>query len=65
MALRGLSGPETARTGVIFGISGMAIAITTTLIVAAHSWILILLGILIGGSIGTFIAFPFLLNLIR
>ncbi len=56
MALRGLSGPETAGTGVIFGISGMAIAIITTLIVAAHSWVLILLGILIGGSIGTFIA---------
>ncbi|HPF77957.1 MAG TPA: NAD(P)(+) transhydrogenase (Re/Si-specific) subunit beta [Alphaproteobacteria bacterium] len=56
MALRGLSGPETARKGVVFGIGGMAIAIVTTLFLAAHSWILILLGILIGGSIGTFIA---------
>lgn len=56
MALRGLSGPETARTGVVFGVAGMAIAIITTFIVAAHSWVLILLGILIGGSIGTLIA---------
>jgi NAD(P) transhydrogenase subunit beta len=56
MALRGLSGPETARQGVIFGITGMAIAIITTLIMAAHSWGLIVLGIAIGGSIGTLIA---------
>ena len=56
MALRGLSGPETARTGVIFGMSGMAIAIVTTLLIAAHSWGLIILGIFIGGSVGTVIA---------
>ncbi len=56
MALRGLSGPETARQGVTFGIAGMAIAIVTTLIVAAHSWFLIIAGIAIGGSIGTVIA---------
>lgn len=56
MALRGLSGPETARTGVVFGITGMAIAVVTTLVMAAHSWGLIVLGILIGGSIGTLIA---------
>lgn len=56
MALRGLSGPETARTGVVFGMSGMAIAVIATLFIAAHSWLLILLGIAIGGSIGTVIA---------
>lgn len=56
MGLRGLSGPDTARQGVIFGISGMAIAIITTLFLAAHSWGLIVLGITIGGSIGAFIA---------
>ena len=56
MALRGLSGPETARTGLAFGIGGMAIAIVTTLIIATHSWGLITLGIVIGGSIGSFIA---------
>lgn len=56
MALRGLSGPETARQGLIFGVSGMAIAIITTLIMAAHSWGLIVLGIAIGGSLGASIA---------
>ncbi len=56
MALRGLSGPETARTGVIFAMAGMALAIVTTLIMTAHSWGLITLGIIIGGSIGAIIA---------
>jgi NAD(P) transhydrogenase subunit beta len=56
MALRGLSGPETAQQGVKFGIAGMGIAIATTLFVATHSWFLILLGVAIGGSIGAFIA---------
>lgn len=56
MALRGLSGPETAQQGVKFGIAGMTIAIITTLFLAAHSWFLIILGIAIGGSIGAFIA---------
>jgi NAD(P) transhydrogenase subunit beta len=56
MALRGLSGPETARLGVLFGIGGMAIAIITTLFLAAHSWGLIVLGIAIGGTVGTVIA---------
>ena len=56
MALRGLSGPETARSGIMFGITGMGVAIVTTLFTAAHSWFLIALGIAIGGSIGTVIA---------
>ena len=56
MALRGLSGPETARQGLTFGMVGMAVAIITTLIMSAHSWGLITLGIIIGGSIGTVIA---------
>jgi NAD(P) transhydrogenase subunit beta len=56
MALSGLSSPETARKGLILGVSGMAIAIITTLIIAAHSWGLIVLGIAIGGSLGAFIA---------
>ncbi len=56
MALRGLSSPETARQGVTFGMAGMALAIVTTLIMTAHSWGLITLGILIGGSIGAVIA---------
>ena len=56
MALRGLSGPETARQGLMFGMGGMALAITTTLFMTAHSWGLIVLGIIIGGAIGTFTA---------
>ena len=32
LALRGLSSPETSRTGNLFGISGMTIAIITTLL---------------------------------
>ncbi|MGD9616052.1 MAG: NAD(P)(+) transhydrogenase (Re/Si-specific) subunit beta [Alphaproteobacteria bacterium] len=57
MALRGLSSPETARGGNLYGIAGMAIAILTTFFTphVISPW-LILLGILIGGAIGTYIA---------
>ena len=57
MALRGLSSPETSRAGNIYGIAGMAVAVITTLLLAqVVSYLLIILGIIIGGSIGTFIA---------
>src|SRR5205814_8771715 len=57
MALRGLSSPETARGGNIFGIVGMAIAILTTLAMPQIvSYWLILLGIVIGGAVGAYIA---------
>ncbi|HEV7372676.1 NAD(P)(+) transhydrogenase (Re/Si-specific) subunit beta [Arenibaculum sp.] len=60
LALQGLSSPETSRQGNIFGIVGMTIAVVTTLILpgvlSALSYTMIILGILIGGSIGTFIA---------
>ncbi|NQW00023.1 MAG: NAD(P)(+) transhydrogenase (Re/Si-specific) subunit beta [Rhodospirillales bacterium] len=57
MALRGLSSPETARTGNLFGIVGMVIAIGTTLNApGVLSWELIIVGILIGGGIGTYLA---------
>src|SRR5260221_13510048 len=57
MALRGLSSPETARAGNIYGIAGMAIAILTTLAMPqiVSPW-LIAIGLLIGGAIGTYIA---------
>jgi NAD(P) transhydrogenase subunit beta len=57
MALRGLSSPETARNGNYFGIAGMVIAVLTTL-ATPHvvSFWLIILGLLIGGAIGTYIA---------
>ena len=57
MALKGLSSPESARTGNIFAIAGMAIAILTTLaspVVVNYIWIV--LGIAIGGAAGAVIA---------
>ena len=57
MALRGLSSPDSSRTGVIFGIIGMAIAIFTTLMdPGVVSYSMIIMGVLIGGSVGTIIA---------
>ena len=57
LALRGLSHPETARKGNLFGIIGMAIAIGTTLLgPSVLSYELILLGLVVGGAIGTIIA---------
>ena len=60
MALRGLSSPETSRRGNLFGMLGMAIAIVTTLATAGPidttSWLLILVGLGIGGAIGAYIA---------
>jgi NAD(P) transhydrogenase subunit beta len=59
MALRGLSNPETARQGNNYGMAGMAIAIVTTLVLAAPTfggWVLIILGLAIGGGIGAVIA---------
>ena len=60
LALRGLSSPETSRQGNLFGIIGMAIAIGVTIIsVGNFSAVLlyIMILMLIGGSIGAFIAF--------
>ena len=57
LALRGLSHPETARQGLTFGMTGMALAIGTTLLLPQVSaWLVILLGIAVGGSIGTYTA---------
>jgi NAD(P) transhydrogenase subunit beta len=60
LALRGLSSPVTSRRGNLFGMLGMAIAVGTTL--AAHppvglgAWILVGLGIALGGGAGGVIA---------
>ncbi|MBN9604136.1 MAG: NAD(P)(+) transhydrogenase (Re/Si-specific) subunit beta [Afipia felis] len=60
LSLRGLSSPASSRQGNFFGMVGMAIAVATTL--AAHppasatGWILVILGVVIGGSIGAVIA---------
>ena len=57
LALKGLSHPESARNGNVMGIIGMIIAVITTLFNPnVLSYEMIILGILIGGGIGTFIA---------
>jgi NAD(P) transhydrogenase subunit beta len=60
LALRGLSSPATARQGNIIGIAGMAIAILFTLFTLPHAsflnYLLIVVGIAIGGAIGVVIA---------
>jgi len=60
LALRGLSSPETSRRGNFFGILGMAIAITVTFLSIENfssGFIYVLILLLIGGSVGAFIAF--------
>ena len=60
LALRGLSSPETSRQGKFFGIVGMAIAIGVAVISAGNfstGFILLLILLVLGGSIGAFIAF--------
>src|SRR5258707_7128539 len=60
LSLRGLSSPASSRRGNFLGMAGMAIAVGTTL--ANHpptdtlAWILVVIGIAIGGAIGAVIA---------
>src|SRR5580698_5371208 len=60
MSLRGLSSPASSRQGNFFGMIGMGIAVATTL--ASHppadglAWLLVILGVAIGGSVGAVIA---------
>src|SRR6201988_5561168 len=60
LSLRGLSSPASSRRGNFLGMAGMVIAIGTTL--ANHppadgiAWLLVLLGVAIGGAIGAVIA---------
>ena len=57
LALRGLSHPETSRRGNRLGMIGMAIAVAITLAMLPEiDFVLILAGVLVGGSIGTAIA---------
>ena len=57
LALRGLSSPESARTGNLFGVAGMVVAVLATLAdPGVLSFGMIILAILIGGSVGTVIA---------
>ena len=60
LAIRGLSSPDTARTGNYLGISGMLLAFIVTIINLEqnnfYNWILIISGISIGGLIGSLLA---------
>ncbi|MCH9808635.1 MAG: NAD(P)(+) transhydrogenase (Re/Si-specific) subunit beta [Alphaproteobacteria bacterium] len=61
LTLRGLSHPETSRQGNMYGMIGMTLAILTTLAVLPGigdwmTWLLIVLGIGIGGGIGAKVA---------
>ncbi|MBF0261920.1 MAG: Re/Si-specific NAD(P)(+) transhydrogenase subunit beta [Magnetococcales bacterium] len=60
LSLGGLSNPETARRGNLFGIIGMAIAVLATLmgpkLAGAGNLVLILIAMAIGGSVGIFAA---------
>jgi len=60
LALRGLSSPGTSRRGNLFGILGMIIAITVTFLSVGNfstGFIYVLILLLVGGSIGAFIAY--------
>jgi NAD(P) transhydrogenase subunit beta len=57
LALKGLSSPESARRGNVYGMVGMVIAIGTTLTLpVVTNYMLIALGIAIGGAVGISIA---------
>ena len=60
LALRGLSHPTTSRQGNLFGMIGMGIAVLTTVVFAPPGsfggWLLLLLGLGIGGGIGATMA---------
>ena len=60
LALRGLSSPDTSRQGNYFGIAGMIIAIFVTFLSIGNfsqSLVYVIIFLVIGGVIGTFIAF--------
>ena len=59
LALRGLSSPVTSRRGNQFGMAGMVIAILATLVrsgMSGHGFVLIILGIVLGGAVGVVVA---------
>ena len=59
LALRGLSHPETSRQGLQYGMIGMGVAVLATMLNSGMDFggfVLIVLAIAVGGSIGTVIA---------
>jgi NAD(P) transhydrogenase subunit beta len=55
LALKGLSHPETARRGNLFGVIGMVLAVLSTLAVVKR-FDVVILGVAIGGTIGAVVA---------
>ena len=56
LALRGLSSPESSQRGNQYGMIGMAIAVSTTLVIHTEGLPFIIGAIVIGGGIGWYIA---------
>ena len=56
LALGGLSSPETARRGNLYGIIGMALAVLATIAGVTANLEIIFVGLLVGGSIGLVLA---------
>ncbi len=60
LALRGLSSPETSRQGNLYGIIGMIIAISVTVISVGNfsiGFVYLIIFLIAGGTLGAFIAF--------
>jgi NAD(P) transhydrogenase subunit beta len=57
LALKGLSSPESARRGNLFGMAGMALAVLTTIAIVLRGQLeFIFVAMLVGGAIGAFVA---------
>jgi len=60
LALRGLSSPESARRGNVFGMAGMAVAVATTLLLTGiadgFTAVLLAVGAVAGGAFGAVVA---------
>lgn len=56
LGLKRLSSPETARGGNLVGALGMLLAIVATMLYGGLDWTWIVVGIVIGGGIGAFLA---------
>jgi H+-translocating NAD(P) transhydrogenase subunit beta len=52
LGLSGLTGPRTAVRGNKIAAAGMVVAVVATLLTVRHNWLLILVGLVIGGALG-------------
>ncbi len=56
LTLRGLSHPETARLGNLYGMIGMALAIVATVALTSNNIVILIGGLVVGGTIGVVLA---------